>query len=549
MPRIRADGLGHDRPMQTYDHIVIGAGSAGCAVAARLSEDPARRVLLIEAGGSDRRLETRAPLAFSGLFHTARDWDYFTEPEPGCDGRSLYQPRGKLLGGCSAMNAMLWVRGSDRDYDGWGIPGWSWEEVLPYYLKIEDHFLSDAEHGRGGPMRIRRLSTPDPATKAFVKAAQAAGIPPCDDLSGPHLEGVSESPTTTSGGRRWSTARGYLDPARRRKNLTVMTKALVRRIVIKGGRAVGVEVERGGKITQVESSRDVVLSAGAFNTPHLLQLSGVGPAEHLRDIGVDVVVDSPAVGSHLTEHPMTFVNHELREPHLGLSDAEKPVHLLKWLPRGGGKLASNVAEALAHVRTLPDLPAPDLQLVMGPVFYWEHGAAEHPRPAMMTAQSYWTPKSRGTVRARSADPTEKPAVLLNLLAERSDVEALMRGIRLTREIFAQAPLRDMVGVEITPGDAVQTDDELERWIRRTCQHTYHPSCTARMGEPGEGVVDAELRVHGVEGLRVADTSALPVITRANTNAPAILMGERCAAFIRGEGAVPQRAAASLTAVP
>jgi len=520
--------------MSTYDHIVIGAGSAGCAVASRLSEDPTRNVLLIEAGKSDRRLEARAPLAFPGLFHTDRDWDYVTEPEPGCDGRRLYQPRGKLVGGCSAMNAMLWVRGSDVDYDGWDIPGWSWEEVLPFFLKIEDHFLGDRDHGTAGPMRIRRLASPDPATTAFVEAAVAAGIPATDDLSGPRLDGVQQAPTTTSGGRRWSTARGYLDPARRRPNLNVMTSALVRRVVIREGRAVGVEVDHKGKRLELRATGDIVLSAGAFNTPHLLQLSGIGPAEHLKDIGIDVVVDSPAVGAHLTEHPMTFVNYGLREPWLGLSDAEHPKHLLRWLPRGRGKLSSNVAEALAHIRTLPDLAAADLQLVMGPVFYWEHGSGEHPRPAMMVAQSYWTPQSRGTVLARSSDPTAKPAVQLNLLTERADVEALRRGIRRTREIFATAPLSDMVAAEITPGAHVQSDAELEQWVRATCQHTYHPSCTARMGEPGEGAVDHELRVHGVEGLRVADTSVLPRITRANTNAPAILVGERCAAFIRAE---------------
>ena len=531
----------------SYDHIVIGAGSAGCAVAARLSEDAGRRVLLLEAGASDRRLEARAPAAFPGLFHTKRDWDYRTEPEPGCDGRRLYQPRGRLIGGCSAMNAMLWVRGSDLDYDGWGIPGWSWDDVLPYFLRIEDHFLHDGDHGTGGPVRIRRIDTPDPSTLAFVESAVATGIPRTEDLSGPRLEGVQVSATTTSGGRRWSAARAYLDPARRRRNLTVVRDALVHRVVIRDGRATGVQVEHGGRVQTIASRGDVILSAGAFNTPHLLQLSGVGPADHLRDIGVDVLADSPAVGAHLTEHPMTFVNFELRKPWLGLSDAEKPKHILNWLLRGRGKLASNVGEALAHVRTRDGLPAPDMQLVQGPVFFWEHGEGEHPNPAMMIAQSYWTPQSRGSVMARSSDPRELPAVRLNLLQEPGDVEAMVRGVQLARKIAEQAPLRDMLALEITPGDGVRTEAEIERWVRQTCQHTYHASCSARMGEPGDGVLDAELRVHGVENLRVADASALPQIPRANTQAAALLMGERCAAFIRGEqraarGASPRPAA-------
>jgi choline dehydrogenase len=323
----------------------------------------------------------------------------------------------------------------------------------------------------------------------------------------------------------------------------VRSNALVHRVVIRDGRAVGVEVERKGRVEQISCRGDVVVSGGAFNTPHLLQLSGVGPADHLRQIGVDVAVDAPAVGAHLAEHPMTFVNFELREPWIGLSDAEHPKHIVNWLLRGRGKLSSNVGEALAHVRTQESLPAPDMQLVEGPVFFWEHGEGEHPKPAMMIGQSYWTPKSRGTVRARSRDPREKPAVQLNLLQDRSDMEAMMRGVRLARRIAEQPPMRDMIAMEITPGDGVQSDADLERWVRRTCQHTYHPTSSARRGEPGDGVLDAELRVHGVENLRVADASALPEIPRGNTQAAAILMGERCAAFNRGEHGSADRPAA------
>lgn len=303
--------------MEHYDHIVIGAGSAGCAVAARLSEDPARRVLLIEAGGSDRRLEIRAPAAFGQQFHTSMDWDHHTQPEPAADGRRIYLPRGKSLGGTSSMNAMLWVRGSALDYDGWEVPGWGWSDVEPVFRRMEDHFLGGAAHGRGGPMRINRLRSPDPVARAFVDAAAQAGIRRADDLSGPELDGVGPAPTTTAGGRRWSAARGYLDAARRRPNLTVMTKALVLRIVLRDRRAVGVEVEHRGRVRTLSSRADIVLSAGAFGTPQLLQLSGIGPAEHLSDVGIDPVVDNPAVGAHLSEHPMTFMNWELRPPYVG----------------------------------------------------------------------------------------------------------------------------------------------------------------------------------------------------------------------------------------
>jgi choline dehydrogenase len=533
--------------MASYDHIVIGAGSAGCAVAARLSEDSQRRVLLLEAGGSDLRLEIRAPLAFSKQFHTKVDWDYYTEPEPGCGNRRIYEPRGKVLGGCSSMNAMLWIRGSREDYDGWGVPGWSWADVEPVFKRIEDHHLRDDDHGHGGPVHVTRMASPDPLTPLFVQAAVDNGIRASDDLSGPELEGAGVSPVTVWRGQRWNAARAYLRPARGRPNLEVATRALVRRIVIRDGRAVGVEYEqrsRGRTRTETATAgAEIVLSAGAFNTPHLLQLSGIGDPQHLREIGVECLVESPAVGMHLQEHPLTLVNWELNPGQLGLSDAGSLKYLLPWLLRGGGKLASNIAEALAHVRSRPELTSPDFQLLFGPAFFWQHGAVEHPRPALVIAQSYWTPRSRGHVRAVSADPRQKPAVLLNMLTEREDVEAIIRAIRLSRRIAATEPLASVIAAEIKPGSAFESDEQLEAWIRSDCEHTYHPACTARIGAPGDGVVDAELRVHGVQGLRVADASVLPTITRANTNAPAIMVGERCAEFIRraGAGTPPERA--------
>ena len=356
-------------------------------------------------------------------------------------------------------------------------------------------------------------------------------MPASEDLSNCE-EGAGPSPVTIWKGRRWNAARAYLGKAQKRANLTILKKALVKRVVIRDGRAVGVEWERRGRKGAAAARADIVLSAGAFNTPHLLQLSGIGPAEHLRSVGIEPLVDSPGVGSNLQEHALTLVNWELREGHIGLSDATHPKYLVRWLAGGRGKLASNIAEALALIRTDDSLEAPDFELLFGPAFFWEHGAVEHPKPAMVIAQSLWTPKSRGTVLARSADPQELPAVQLNMLTERADVDALIRAIRRSREIGATEPMAGLIEAEIQPGSDVQTDEEIEAWIRRTCEHTYHPACTARIGPEGEGVVDPELRVHGVEDLRVADASVLPVITRANTNAPAIMVGERCASFIR-----------------
>lgn len=518
--------------MATFDHIVIGSGSGGSAVAARLSEDPTVTVLLIEAGGSDRRLDVRAPAAFPSQFHSKIDWDYFTEPEPGCAHRRIYEPRGKVLGGCSSMNAMAWVRGCKADYNDWGLDGWGWDDVLPYFRRMEDHFIDDDEHGQGGPIHVSRQEQHEPVSDLFVQAAAKAGIPTNYDVGGPDLYGASITPVTVHNGQRWSTARGYLDTARKRKNLTVLTKTLVHRVIIENGRATAVEYERGDKIDRAHARREVVLSAGAFGTPHLLQLSGIGDPDHLRELGIACLVANPHVGANLSEHPLTLMNWELTGGHVGLHDAASPKYLAQWLANRKGKLASNVAEAVAHIKSLPELNDPDFQLMFAPSFFWQHGLIKHPTPAFAVAQSYWTPRSRGWVRAQSADPRDKPAVALNMLTEPSDVEAMIRAIKLSREIVATAPLAEFAGLEIYPGAAVQTDEQLETWLRTHCEHTFHPSCTARMGAEGEGVLDEKLRVRSIRGLRVADASALPVIPRANTNAPSILMGERCATFIK-----------------
>lgn len=520
--------LSKKRPPRTvYDYIVVGSGSGGSAVAARLAENPQVTVALIEAGGGDLTLATRAPAAFGEQFHTKGDWDYFTAAEPAAANREIHLPRAKVVGGCSAMNAMLWVRGSDRDFDSWGLDGWGWKDVEPIYDRMEGHFL--AGHNQDGPMRINRLATPDATAVAFVEAAVNVGIAHNDDLSGPDLDGVSLAPTTTVGGRRWSTARGYLDEARKRPNFDLLTKTLVERVLITNGQVVGVEITSRGRTRTLGVRSEVVLSAGAYNTPQLLQLSGIGDASRLRSLGIDVVVDNPQVGAHLKEHPFSFTNFELNKGWKGLFGADKnPLHVLNWLRHGTGPLASNVAEAIAHVRTRAGLEVPDMQLVFAPAFFWENGEATHPKPAISVMQSYWEPKSTGHVTITSKDPAAAPEILMNMLSASEDVEALMRGIELTRRIIAAAPYDTMISREINPGADVQSPEAMERFIRETTLHTYHPACTAGMGR----VLDERLRVTGVSGLRVADASALPQITHGNTNAPAILMGERCADFIR-----------------
>lgn len=520
-----------------YDYVVIGAGTAGCAVAARLSADPSRSVLALEAGGSDRRLESRMPLGFAKQFRTKLDWAFETEPEPGCDDRRIFQPRGKMLGGTSGMNGMVWVRGHPSDFDGWDVPGWDWSSVKPVFERVEQRYdLGHEDAGR--PVRITRRKAVDPVSRAFVQSAMAAGHRHSKDVSGPELDGVAHPATTVYGGRRWSMARAYLDDARKRPNLDVVTHAHVRRVVIENGRVTAVEWDdRRGRRQRADVRREAVLCAGAFGTPHLLQLSGVGDPDHLTDIGITPLVESPEVGRALVEHPLVYCNWELRPGQVGLFDAEHPKYLAAWLLGGRGKLGSNYIEAVCHARTDPALHAPDVQIVMGPGFFFRHGEVEHERPGFLVAPSLWTPRSRGTVLARSADPHEPPAIQLNMLAEREDLEALIRAVRMAREIVAQSPLAEMAGAEIHPGPDVQSDAELERFIRATCEHTYHPAGSARMGPPGHSVLDEHLRVRGVEGLRVADTSAVPVIPRANTMAVAVLIGERCAdAILSGDRA-------------
>lgn len=528
-----------------YDYVIVGAGSAGCVLANRLSEDPSVRVLLLEAGGKDRSPNIKIPAAFAKQFHSKLDWDFATEPEPHVDGRSLYIPRGKGLGGSSSMNAMLYARGRPLDYDGWvrqGARGWGWDDVLPYFMKSEDNSRGASElHGAGGPLRVSDQRSPRASVdRRLLQASTAAGIPPTDDYNGPEQDGVSMFQVNQLSGKRWSAADGYLKPVMDRPNLEVRTGTRVLGIEFARDRAVGVRVGRGRRVKVIGAEREVILSAGAIQSPQLLQLSGIGAADDLRRAAVEVRHDLPGVGRNLQDHPFVSVIWEISDRNT-LFGADSPRHLAEWVLRRSGPLTSSVAEVVAFVRTRPGLPAADVQFHMAPAYYEDHGAEEYDGHCAVIAPVLVSPQARGKVWLRSADPTVKPRILTNSLSEPDDVRSLVDGMVLAREIASQSPLREVVVKELKPGVAAVERGDLEADLRRRLMLIYHPVGTCRMSDDGaDAVVDSHLRVHGLHGLRVVDASVMPVITGGNTNAPTIMIAERAADLIRGR--VPEAAA-------
>ncbi len=512
----------------------MGAGSAGCVLANRLSADPGIRVLLLEAGGSDRKMNIRIPVGFAKQFRTDLDWNYDSEPEPSLIGRSMYLPRGRSLGGSSSMNAMIYMRGHRSVYDAWanedGATGWSYADVLPYFKRSEhNERIHDEYHGQAGELNIADPTWASTLSEPFVESAQAAGIRPNDDFNGAEQEGAGPLQLTQKRGRRWSAADAFLHPVEKRPNLTVETGAHVHRLVIEGGRAVGVESHSG----TVRAEREVIVSAGSFNSPQLLMLSGIGPADHLREHGIEPVVDSPHVGRHLQDHPLMTVTFECRDTKT-LLEATKPQHLVQYIAgRGKGMLSSNVAEAGAHVRIRDGIEAPDFQLLLGAAYYFDNGFRTYPKPAYTLGPSFVRPTSEGEVRLRSADPHAAPAIRLGWFQDPEEMRTVIQAVRLSREIAYSGPLGKITVRNIDPGDGVKTDEQIEAWVRAEAQHTYHPSCTCRMGREGDSVLDTELRVRGVEGLRVIDASSMPRITSGNTNAPAIMIAEKGADLILG----------------
>jgi len=533
---------------QEFDYVVVGGGSAGCVLAARLTEDPEVTVCLLEAGPVDKSVLIHCPAGLAVLAKNgAANWAFETVPQPGLNGRRGYQPRGKVLGGSSSINAMIYLRGQPRDYDDWaaeGNPGWSWAEVLPYFKRAEHNERgADAWHGTGGPLNVKDLTTPHRFGGIFVDAAKQAGHPVNADFNGAAQEGVGVYQVTHRNGERFSVAKGYLTPNRGRPNLTIVTSAHALRLRFDGRRASGVEARVGSETKTFLARREVLLSAGALQSPQLLMLSGIGPAEHLGALGIPVRHDLPGVGGNLHDH--VDVVQVLDAPELkdlfGLSFAGA-VNLVKgvfeWRKHRRGLLTTNFAEAGGFIRSRAEVERPDLQLhfVIGKLV--DHGRKTVFGHGYSCHVCLLRPKSRGTVRLASADPKASPLIDPNFLAERDDLERLVLGFRAMRRILEQPALAGHGARELAKSAGARSDAEIEAFIRGHADTIYHPVGTCRMGNGPMDVVDAELRVRGVEGLRVVDASIMPAIVSGNTNAPTVMIAEKAADMIKAAAKAP-----------
>ena len=512
---------------RVYDYVIVGAGSAGCVLAGRLSEDPDVNVVVIEAGGSDRQLEIQTPMLFPAVFKSGIDWDLLGEPEPGLDGRRIYLPRGRVIGGCGSINAMIYARGNRADYDEWaalGAEGWGYQDVLPYFRRSEDNERGEDDyHGVGGPLSVSDSRSMHPLVDVMIEAAAQAGHERNPDFNGARQEGVGRFQFTQRNGLRWSTADAFLHPARERPNLEVITYAMSTRILFEGGRAVGVEIVRDDEVIEVRAQREVIVSAGAYHSPVLLMLSGIGPAEHLAALGIDVRVDLP-VGDNLQDHCMANMNFLTTMP--GLFTALAPENFA-LLGEGRGPLTSNGPEGAAFIRTRGGLEGPDVQFHFSPSLFYDEGLTAPHDHGVAFGPVVIKPTGRGFVRLRTPRPDSKPVVRCNFLTTDEDRASMLAGARLALEI-ARQPAFTAVLREPFSAPSSDSEEDVMAWARRASQTVYHPTSTCAIGP----VLDPQLRVHGVEGLRVADASVMPTITRGNTHAATIMIGEKAADLIR-----------------
>jgi len=527
-----------------YDYVIVGAGSAGCVLAARLTENPSVSVLLLEAGPPDTADEIHIPAALNLLFQSGYDWGFRTVPQDKAAGQSVYWPRGRVIGGSSSINAMIYIRGNKYDYNTWrdeyGCDGWGYHDILPYFIRAEHNSRGpSAYHGGSGPLSVADPKFKSASTAAFVESAVNAGAVANPDFNGQSQDGVGFYQVTQKDGRRWSAADAYLHPAGARPNLTVQTDALATSVVVEGGRAAGVRYLHRGAEHIARAEAEVILSGGAVNSPQLLMLSGIGPADHLREHGIGVVADSPGVGANLSDHPIVSAIWSTPKVR-GLAELAGTRNLLRWQLTHSGPFTTNVAQSGGFARTDGGLPAPDIQWHALPVPFRNGGLADPADRGMSVLVTLVDVRSRGRIMLRSADPRHKPLIDPGYLANPADLEALVKAVVMVRDIAGRKPLRKMCAAEEAPGAGLRTDDDIRDFVRRDVTTIYHPVGTCSMSGDARvdasrlaGVVDTELRVRGVQGLRVVDASVMPTVPRGNTNAPTIAVAERAADMISG----------------
>jgi len=531
----------------SFDYIIVGAGSAGCVLAGRLSEDPDCSVLLLEAGGRDSHPYLKMPLAFLKVMVDPRfDWGYMSELEPHLGNRPLWIPRGKVLGGSSTTNGMFYMRGHPRDYDMWqesGCEGWGYKELLPYFKRVEKHWRGAGKfHGGDGPINVVPNATEKLLHEPLMQAAKAAGHPVTDDIDGPNPEGFARGELSIDPrGRRSSTSTGYLHPVMNRPNLTVETRAHTTRVLCENKRATGVEYLQNGKKIVAYADQEVILSGGSYNSPQVLLLSGIGPADELREMDINPVHDLPGVGKNLSEHPVAMIEFAATKPVTFLRELRADrvaISVIRWALFGSGPFATQINSANGIIRTLPDLDRPDIQLMCNPVrmdaSVWLPGFGSQKEHLFSVGIVGLHPHSRGHVTLRSDNPLDSPRITMNLLTDPRDLEMIRRGIRETRRIYRTSPQAELTGVELSPGDDVTSDADLDAYIKEKAELCQHPVGTCSMGVGDNAVVDPQLKVCGMEGLRVVDASIMPTVPGGNTNAAAIMIGEKGADLIRGQ---------------